>query len=148
MSTRPASNPLGKAIGRARFAARIAAFAAYGLGAYVKQQIGAAPVGSALDEGRVRLAMRRLGRHMCRLFGVELVTEKQSTRMTSGLCGASCPSRRLAEGKNDFAFCGGPIWPANGPRIIGRGGCAVDCGSGVWGLWVLTRPPRAARFAR
>ncbi len=61
--------------GQVRFGARALAFAGYSVGTYVAYTANADPMGSTADELRMRKTMRRFGRHMCRLFGVDLVTE-------------------------------------------------------------------------
>ncbi len=57
-----------------RFGARTLGFAAYALGTYAVFQATSAPEGTAEDDVRVRKAMRRFGRDLCTLFGVDAVT--------------------------------------------------------------------------
>lgn len=61
--------------GPLRLGARTVGFVAYALGSFVHHEIVSAPIGTPLDDERVRVTMRRFGRDTSRLFGVDLVTE-------------------------------------------------------------------------
>lgn len=61
--------------GHLRFGARAIAFAGYATGTYAAYVVNADPMGSEPDERRMKKTMRRFGRHMCTLFGVDIVSK-------------------------------------------------------------------------